>query len=206
MGQSLEKSATVLKQIPVYPLLFKRAFGDSSITPEGITKALAQFERILISSNSRYDQYVQNQYQPCKQEMNGMTLFNQSPQPEKGIRGANCAHCHGGVKTSMELFHNNGLDSNPKDTGMEALTGIPSDKGRFKATTLRNIALTAPYMHDGRFETLEQVIDHYSDHIQPSASLSPFLRGESSIRGSSSLKLSATEKKELIAFLNMLNL
>jgi cytochrome c peroxidase len=133
-----------------------------------------------------------------------MMLFNTAPQPGKGIRGANCTHCHGGVKNYMELFHNNGLDSVPKDAGIETQTGLSSDRGRFKVPTLRNIALTAPYMHDGRFKTLEEVIDHYSGHIRESASLSTFLRGESNEPGSGSLKLLPYEKKEIIAFLNML--
>ena len=133
-----------------------------------------------------------------------MELFNTGPQPEKGIRGANCGHCHGGPKTYMELFHNNGLDSLPKDPGIEALTHLPADRGRFKVPTLRNIALTAPYMHDGRFKTLNEVVDHYSEHIEQSPALSSFLRGESNEAGGKSLKLLLAEKKQLIAFLNML--
>jgi hypothetical protein len=166
--------------------------------------AITQFERTLISCNSKYDQYLRGAYQPTADELKGMTLFNNAAQPEKGIRGANCAHCHGGAKNYMELFHNNGLDSIPKDAGVETISGQPSDKGRFKVPTLRNIALTAPYMHDGRFKTLDEVIDHYSEHIKESAYLSAFLRGESNEPGGKSLKLLPHEKKELIAFLNML--
>jgi cytochrome c peroxidase len=174
------------------------------ITAPRIVKAISQFERTLISANSRYDQYLNNTYKPTAEEVKGMELFNAGPNPAKGIRGANCAHCHGGPKTYMELFHNNGLDSVPKDLGIAALTGLPGDKGRFKVPTLRNIALTAPYMHDGRFKTLDEVIDHYSEHIKQSASLSSFLQDESNIQGGTSLKLLPQEKKELIAFLNML--
>ncbi|MFI5139012.1 MAG: cytochrome-c peroxidase [Sphingobacteriales bacterium] len=204
MGQPLAVSAQKLSQIQPYPALFKLVYGDTLINGDRIVKAIAQFERTLISANSRYDQYLRNACQPNEQELKGMTLFNQFPQPEKGIRGANCAHCHGGVKTYKELFDNNGLDSIPKDAGIETLTGLPGDRGRFKAPTLRNIALTAPYMHDGRFKTLEEVIDHYSDHIKQSASLSSFLQGESNEIAGQSLKLLPEEKKELIAFLNML--
>jgi cytochrome c peroxidase len=204
MGQPLTVSAQKLSQIQSYPALFKLVYGDTLINGDRIVKAIAQFERTLISANSRYDQYLRKAYQPNQQELKGMALFNQSPQPEKGIRGANCAHCHGGAKTYMELFHNNGLDSIPKDAGIESLTGLPADRGRFKVPTLRNIALTAPYMHDGRFKTLEEVIDNYSDHIKQSASLSSFLQGESNEIGRLSLKLLPKEKKELIAFLNML--
>ncbi|MCS3732104.1 cytochrome-c peroxidase [Mucilaginibacter dorajii] len=204
MGQSLTISAQKLSRIQSYPALFKLVYGDTLINGDRIVKAIAQFERTLISANSRYDQYLRNAYQPNELEQKGMALFNQFPQPEKGIRGANCAHCHGGAKTYMELFHNNGLDSIPKDEGIETLTGLPADRGRFKVPTLRNIALTAPYMHDGRFKTMEEVIDHYSDHIKQSASLSSFLQGESNEIGGTSLKLLPEEKKELIAFLNML--
>jgi cytochrome c peroxidase len=96
------------------------------------------------------------------------------------------------------------LDSIPKDEGVAAFTGLAGDRGRFKVPTLRNIALTAPYMHDGRFKTLQEVVDHYSDHIVESASLSTFLRGESNDPGGKSLKLQPDEKKQIIAFLNML--
>lgn len=204
MGQSLAASAQKLSQLAAYPPLFKLVYGDDQITGDRIVKALSQFERTLISANSRYDQYLRGAYQPTADELRGMELFNNAPQPEKGIRGANCGHCHGGPKTYMELFHNNGLDSIPKDAGIAALTGLPADKGRFKVPTLRNITLTAPYMHDGRFKTLAEVVDHYSEHIRESASLSSFLRGESNEVGAKSLKLQPLEKKQIIAFLNML--
>lgn len=204
MGQALAVSAVKLSHTQPYPALFKQVYGDEHITGERIVKAIAQFERTLISANSRYDQYLRNAYVPTADELKGMELFNQGPQPEKGIRGANCAHCHGGPKNYMELFHNNGLDSIPKDEGIAALTGLPGDRGRFKVPTLRNIALTGPYMHDGRFKTLTEVVDHYSDHVLESASLSAFLRGESNEVGGKTLKLRPEEKKQIIAFLNML--
>ena len=104
----------------------------------------------------------------------------------------------------MELFHNNGLDSIYKDAGIGILTGLPGDLGRFKVPTLRNIALTAPYMHDGRFNSLEEVVEHYSEHVQHSTSLSAFLQNESNIKGALPVKLRPDEKKDLIAFLNTL--
>lgn len=204
MGQSLAVSSQKLSETKQYPAIFKVVYGDTNITGDRIVKAIAQFERTLISDNSRYDQYMRNAYTPTKDEMAGMALFNQAPEPAKGIRGANCAHCHGGTKNYMELFHNNGLDSIPNDNGIEALTGLPSDRGRFKVPTLRNIALTAPYMHDGRFKTLDEVVNHYSEHIKQSTALSAFLQGESNIKGGTSLNLLPHEKKALIVFLNML--
>jgi cytochrome c peroxidase len=204
MGQAISVSAQKLSNTKLYPGLFKIVYGDSLITGERIVKAIAQFERTLISANSRYDQYLRNAYQPTDDELKGMELFNRGPDPEKGIRGANCTHCHGGPKTYLELFHNNGLDSISKDEGMAAFTGLVTDRGRFKVPTLRNIALTAPYMHDGRFKTLDEVVGHYSEHIKQSVSLSAFLQGESNEVGGKSLKLLPKEKKQLIAFLNML--
>jgi len=112
--------------------------------------------------------------------------------------------CHGGAKTYMELFHNNGLDSIFVDAGIEKLSHLPKDKGRFKAPTLRNIALTAPYMHDGRFRTLKEVVDHYRDHIVPSPSLSSLLKGMSKDRIGKQLNLTEKEKSQIITFLTML--
>lgn len=177
MGQSLEVSVQKLQQAAGYTKLFEQAFGSPQITEQRIVQALAQFERTLISANSKYDQYLRGDYQPTASELNGIQLFFSNPNPEKNIRGASCGHCHGGPKTYIELFHNNGLDSIPADKGREAITGQSYDRGRFRVATLRNIALTAPYMHDGRFSRLEDVVDHYNEHIQPSETLSTFLQG-----------------------------
>jgi cytochrome c peroxidase len=204
MGQAIEISVQKLSNTKLYPGLFKIVYGDSIITGDRISKAIAQFERTLISANSRYDQYLRNAYQPTGDELKGMELFNRGADPAKGIRVANCTHCHGGPKTYLELFHNNGLDSISKDEGLFAFTGLVTDRGRFKVPTLRNIALTAPYMHDGRFKTLDEVVEHYSEHIKQSVSLSAFLQGESNEVGGKSFKLMPKEKKQLIAFLNML--
>jgi cytochrome c peroxidase len=204
MGQELEVSSRKLQSTSYYPPLFKAVFGDDKITGKRITFALAQFERTLISDHSRYDQYLKKQIKLSDAEMRGMTLFNTAPNPEKGIRGANCAHCHGGPKNYLELFHNNGLDSVYRDRGIEEITGQKTDHGRFKVPTLRNIALTAPYMHDGRLATLEEVIEHYSEHIKPSVALSAFLQNESNVKGALPVKLNQAEKKELLAFLNTL--
>lgn len=204
MGQSLLASAKKIQQTASYPLLFKMAFGDEQVTGKRIVMALAQFERTLISANSKYDKYLQQTQQLSQEEMRGLILFNTSPNPEKGIRGANCARCHGGPKNYLELFHNNGLDRVSTDPGMERISGQKTDQGRFKVPTLRNIALTVPYMHDGRFNTLEEVIEHYSEHIQQSESLSAFLQHESNVKEGTALKLVPKEKKALLAFLNTL--
>jgi len=106
-----------------------------------------------------------------------------------------CVHCHGGPKILIELFHNNGLDSIHADAGREDFTKQPGDKGRFRVPTLRNVALTAPYMHDGRFRDLTEVLNHYGGHIVESETLSSFL---------SKLVLTEEGKKDIISFLNTL--
>lgn len=204
MGAYLDKAAKELQKTKEYPPLFRDAFGTAEITSDKITKAIAQFERTLISANSNYDKYLRGEYKPTKQELNGMELFMNSPQPEKNSRGANCAQCHGTPKMYMELFHNNGLDEEPKDIGREEQTGMANDRGRFRVATLRNIALTAPYMHDGRFKSLDEVLDHYNEHIKPSKSLSISLKGSSNNLNGKNLGLTANEKSDVIAFLEML--
>lgn len=204
MGQTLQTSADKLQRMSAYPALFQQAFGSDTITGERITRALAQFERTLISANSPYDKYLRGGYRPTASEQNGIALFFGNPDPEKGIRGAACGHCHGGPRTFNELFHNNGLDLVPRDEGRKRITGQAYDRGRFRVVTLRNIALTAPYMHDGRFKTLEEVVDHYNEHLQQSPALSPFLQHNSNTRNGKDLELSKQEKTDLIAFLHLL--
>lgn len=196
MGQSLQAAAQKLQAIPFYRGLFAKAFGSAVITGDRMVKALAQFERTLVSANSKYDQYLRGDYQPTASELHGIDLFYGTADSANTMRGNACSHCHGGPKTFTELYHNNGLDSVPKDAGRETITGQVYDRGRFRVVTLRNITLTAPYMHDGRFKTLEAVIDHYSDHVQPSRTLSPFLQQP--------LALTSQEKKDLLAFLHLL--
>jgi cytochrome c peroxidase len=204
MGAYLDKAVIALQKTQLYPVLFREAFGTSEVTGDRIAIAIAQFERTLISSNSSYDKYLRGEYIPTPQELNGMDLFMNSAFPSKSIRGASCAQCHGTPKIYMELFHNNGLDSVSKDIGREKLTGMPNDRGRFRVVTLRNIALTAPYMHDGRFKNLEDVLDHYNEHIQQSKTLSLSLQNRSNDLGGKSLGLTIKEKANIISFLEML--
>lgn len=204
MNQELSLSVKKLQSSPLYKDMFNKAYGSPVITTKGILKSLAQFQRTLISADSKYDRYLQNKYQPNAAELRGMNLFQTRPQPAINKRGANCVHCHGTPKTYKELFHNNGLDTLWADLGRMEHTGRVIDKGRFRVPTLRNIERTAPYMHDGRFQTLEAVLDHYSDHIKESATLSPFIRQTSNAKGSNSLHLTQDEKKDIIAFLKML--
>lgn len=207
MHQTLEQAVAKLQQTPEYPTRFKLVFGSETITAENIAKALAQFERTLISADSRYDQYLAKKYQPTAQELRGEALFFTHP-IAGSLRGGNCGDCHGGFLTTLGNFHNNGLDTDFPDIGLEGTTGKTSDRGKFKAPTLRNIALTAPYMHDGRFETLEEVLDHYNEHVQMSATLDPLIieaSNEVSEPGAPvKLFLSEQEKKDIIAFMQLL--
>ncbi|HTJ11013.1 MAG TPA: cytochrome c peroxidase [Dinghuibacter sp.] len=186
MGQTLAVAAAKLQASAAYAPLFHAAFGESGITGDNIVKALAQFERTLISCDAPYDRYLQGAYVPTAQEQRGLALF--------GSKG--CAHCHETPKTFANRFDNNGLDSLPADPGRAAVTGLAADRGRFKVPTLRNVALTAPYMHDGRFRTLEEVLDHYGDHLVKGAGLSAQLRDQP--------PLSAQDRRDIIAFLDML--
>ncbi|MCS6821609.1 MAG: cytochrome-c peroxidase [Microscillaceae bacterium] len=204
MGIQPIEAAKKLQNIPEYPPLFQKAFGTSQITPDLIAKALAQFERMLISANSKYDKIVKREVQPTPRERRAIELFFTHPIPEINLRGGNCGDCHGSHLTTLNTFHDNGLDLIYKDLGLGAVTGLPSDNGKMKTPSLRNVALTAPYMHDGRFQTLREVLDHYNEHIQNSPNLDPLIIAASNeIRGTS-LKLTEQEKQDIILFLEML--
>ena len=207
MHQTLDEAVAKLQNTTQYPEKFKLVFGSEIITPQNIAKALAQFERTLISSNSRYDQYLDKKYKPTISELNGEALFFTHPIAGNS-RGGNCGDCHGGFLTTLGNFHNNGLDETTSDIGLETVTGKASDRGKFRAPSLRNIALTAPYMHDGRFNTLEEVLDHYNEHIQMSETLDPLIieaSNEETIPGEPvKLFLTQQEKKDIVAFLHML--
>ncbi|KAA9339116.1 cytochrome-c peroxidase [Hymenobacter busanensis] len=208
MHQPLIESVRKLQGIAKYPPMFRKAFGSSKITEDNVLKALAQFERTLISGNSRYDRYAagdKTAILPGTDEFQGLTLFNSHAVP--GIRGAECFHCHTPVTFTSPAgqFFNNGLDMTFADPGRGGITGAAVDMGAFKAPTLRNVALTAPYMHDGRFQTLMQVLDHYSDHVQlQSPNLHVSLAFSSNNSRTGRMDLTADEKRQLVAFLHTL--
>ena len=212
MHQSLVTGVAKLQASSLYPAKFRAAFGTSTITPALVQKALAQFERTLVSSNSRFDKYSVTPVGFSPDERAGLALYNTHAVPSF-VAGAECRHCHTlpFMSSNYEgLFFNNGLDMTFADAGRMRVTKKAGDEGKFIAPTLRNIALTAPYMHDGRFKTLQEVLDHYSDHVQMnSPGLDPNLNvpagvGGTNVNGSSQLSLSATQKRQLLAFLNTL--
>ncbi len=209
MHQSLAIGVAKLQNTSTYPPLFEAAFGTKTITSDLMLKALTQFERTLISGNSRYDKFTRTQQGFSADELAGLKLYSTHITPRQ-VRGAECFHCHTLPLTSSNFaaqFFNNGLDMTFADAGRGGVTSQPFDQGKFVAPTLRNITLTAPYMHDGRFTTLEQVLDHYSDHVQMnSPNLDPMLiQGiNDPIFNPGRMGLTATEKRQVIAFLKTL--
>jgi cytochrome c peroxidase len=208
LHQLLATSVAKLQATSLYPPLFQAAFGTQTITTDLVLKALAQFERTLISGNSRYDKYMQTRTGFSADELAGLQLYTTHIAPGS-VRGAECFHCHSQPLMSSNYegrFFNNGLDLTFTDPGRGGLTKLAVDQGKFIAPTLRNIALTAPYMHDGRFKTLEEVLDHYSDHVQmASPNLdNNLIQGLNNPPFGTHMDLTATEKKQVIAFLKTL--
>lgn len=182
-----------LQNHPEYPELFRLAFKTSTITKELTTKAIAQFERTLISANSKFDRYSLGEATLTTQELNGLDIFLRE---DKG----DCFHCHGNPNNPLWTdndFHNNGLDATFSDLGLGAVTGDPNDNGKFRSPSLRNLAYTAPYMHDGRFATLDEVINHYSDGLQDSPTIDPLMKQIDQ----GGVQLTSQEKADLKAFL-----
>jgi cytochrome c peroxidase len=200
MDESLDRVAKKLASNPSYPPLFKNAFGSSKIDADRIALALEQFVLSLTSYRSKFDLAMAGLTQLTSEEQKGFELFMTEFEPRMGQRGADCFHCHGGALFTDSQFHNNGLDVFSSDPGRAKITGRDSDQGKFSTPTLRNVALTAPYMHDGRFKTLEEVIDHYSSGVQRSPTLDPNLAKHPS----EGIQLTRSDKKALVAFLKTL--
>lgn len=180
-----------------YPDLFYKAFGSSTVTMKNISKAVAQFVRTLVSANSRFDKYLAGNLQLNNQELEGLVLFTTE-------EGADCFHCHGSSGNplmSTNLFYNNGKDTEfTTNDDRFVISGNIIDKGAYKATTLRNIAVSGPYMHDGRFKTLDEVIDFYSHDVKVSEYISPLMHHAND----GGIQLTPSEKISLKAFLQSL--
>lgn len=183
-----------LQADPVYPSLFERAFGTSIIDSVNVVRAIAQFERSLTSFGSRFDRfrYLGDSAALTEAEQRGMTLF---------MRGAHCADCHHEPMMADHGLRNNGLDLVFADQGAAEVTGNPAHAGRFKVPTLRNIEVSPPYMHDGRFSTLEEVVDFYAEDVQLGSPgldnhMLPWVAGQ--------VQLSTEERADLVAFLKAL--
>jgi len=191
MHENWPNAISKLKAAKTYKEDFFKAFGTNDFNSSHAVKALAQFMRTMISYNSRLDKKLRYEINLTSTELNGLVIY----MTERG----DCFHCHnidGGRLLTDNLFHNNGLDSVFTDSGVYGVTGDVSDKGKFLTPTLRNIALTAPYMHDGRFATLEEVVEHYNSGGKPSATVDPLMK-----HVGTGLGLSTQDKADLVAFL-----
>ena len=162
MNEKLESAVAKLRDDAAYGGQFRAAFGNDRITAERVGLALEQFLLTLVSQESKFDRAARKLTQLTSQEQRGLELFVTEHDPARGLRGADCFHCHGGNLFSNHQFMNNGLEERAGDAGRKEVTGLENDRGKFKVPTLRNVALTAPYMHDGRFSTLEEVVEHYN--------------------------------------------
>lgn len=200
MNETLDRAVAKLEADHDYPLQFKAAFGTAGIKSERMALALEQFLLTLISQESKFDLAARKVAQLTPKEQRGLQLFITEHAPDRGLRGADCFHCHGGNLFSNHQFMNNGLEEYPGDLGRMNVTRSESDRAKFKVPTLRNVALTAPYMHDGRLATLEDVVEHYNGKLHRSQTLDPNLAKHPE----SGLGLSAEDKAALVAFLKTL--
>jgi cytochrome c peroxidase len=193
MGLPLAEAVARVEAAPFYGPLFEEAFGTPEVTPERMARALAQFVRSIVAPNARYDQARAQRPGRTGQPLPGLT-----DEENRGLQlffgPARCSECHAGDLMINDRPLSNGLDQYPTDRG--------AGFGQFKVGSLRNIERTAPYMHDGRFATLEEVVEHYDSGIQPHGALFPALRqGDGQpIR----LGLKAEERAALVAFLHTL--
>ena len=210
MNYTSSVAISKLQKNPMYVRLFKHAFGrPGTITDDKIQQALAEFELTLVSSESRFDSVIRGQASFTMSEYNGFyNLFI----VDTINHGGDCFHCHasnsaGNIFTMVDnRFHNNALDSSTTfygfpDLGEGAIDGNELDNGKFKTPQIRNIALTGPYMRDGRFTTLEQVINFYNDSLKESPTVDPFMK--TAYRGGLHY-LTQQNIQDLIAFFNTL--
>lgn len=184
MDEKIEQVVSKLQHSRIYPSLYFNAFGDSTITGERTLKAMSQFLLTLISADSKYDQVMRNETTFTTQEKNGYELFSK-----------NCASCHKEPLFTSHSFENNGLKPDPllQDAGRMKVTRKKEDSLKFKVPTLRNIEFSYPYMHDGRFKKISEVLNHYTSGIHESKTLSGKLRKP--------IVLTSNEKVDLTAFL-----
>ena len=196
MDESLENVVLKLRELEKE---FEEAFGSPGVTAERIGLALEAFLVTLTSHDSKFDRAQRGEVRLSADEQRGFELFMMEREPRLGQMGADCFHCHGGALFTDHAFRNNGLAIG-EDTGRHRVTGAALDKGTFATPSLRNVALTAPYMHDGRFSTLEEVLDHYSEGVQRTETLDPNLAKHPD----GGLKLTAEEKRCVVAFLKTL--
>lgn len=186
MAFPLEALLTYLNTETEYPEEFNKVFGTTEITSYELLRAITQFQGSIVSHRSKYDQYLQGKATLSSDEMEGMELFN-----------SKCSSCHAGGLQSDFSYRNNGLDISSDDPGRGRITLRQSDMGKFRVPSLRNVRLTNPYMHDGRFPSLQAVLDHYDSGVHPHPNLDPSLEN--------GIPMSEEEKDRIIAFLKTLS-
>ncbi|MFN0216726.1 MAG: cytochrome-c peroxidase [Saprospiraceae bacterium] len=203
MNETLPNVVAKLSSDKKYTNQFIRAFGDATVTPERVGLALEQFMLSMVSYNSKYDQFLKGTATLTAEEERGRVLFFTEFDPFGSSKGMECFHCHAGHNFTNDEFMNNGLDTDASmtDEGRKNVTNDPADRGRFKVPSLRNIALTPPYMHDGRLATLEEVIDHYDHGVKNSSTVEFLLQYNLQPGG---LQKTAQDKADLVAFLKTL--
>jgi len=203
MNETLENVVSKLSDTEMYRDQFMRTFGSDEITAEKMSLAMEQFMLSIVSFNSKYDKYLAGEVSLTESEERGRILFETEYNPFfPESSGADCAHCHGGINFENDQYMNNGLDTDATitDLGREEVTENPLDRAKFKVTSLRNVAVTPPYMHDGRFQTLEEVIDHYNAGIQESSTADPTVLNTKE----TGLFLTDQDKEDLLNFLKTL--
>ena len=200
MNERLDAVVAKLAADSKYPARFNAAFGSTNISAEVMALALEQYLLTLVSQDSKFDRAARKLEKLTPQEQRGLQLFVTEHDPARGLRGADCFHCHGGNLFSNHQFMNNGLAGRASDVGRMEVTGAETDHAKFKVPSLRNVSLTAPYMHDGRFATLEDVVEHYNGRLHRTRTLDPNLAKHPE----SGLGLSAEDKAALVAFLKTL--
>ena len=203
MNETLDNVIAKLSASKQYTDQFIRAFDSPEVTAEKMGLALEQFMLSIISVGSKYDRWLAEEVELTASEERGRQLFITEYNPFfPEFSGADCQHCHSGKNFENDLYMNNGLDTDAEftDIGREAVTQDPMDRAKFKVPTLRNIELTAPYMHDGRFETLEEVIEHYNSGIKASSTADPTVENTRE----TGLFLTEQDKQDLLNFLKTL--
>ena len=179
---------------------FSAAFGSAEITADRVDLALEQYLLTLVAADSAFDRSLRGGDPLTEEEKQGFALFVTEYDPARGRRGADCFHCHGGALFTDFGLRSNGLDLASLDGGRALVTGKTTDTGKFKTPSLRNVAVTAPYMHDGRFATLDDVIAHYDHGVQRAPTLDPNLAKHPA----AGLALTKEEQRALVAFLRTL--
>ncbi|MXV49761.1 cytochrome-c peroxidase [Pedobacter sp. HMF7647] len=192
MDEKMESVISKLKQLPKYNELFKKAFGTEEINGIRIFKALSQFMVMCVSANSKYDKVTRNEGESfTAEEQAGYTIFK-----------SRCSSCHAEPLFTDGSFRNNGIGAGPNnDEGRYAVTLNPDDRYKFKVPSLRNLSYTAPYMHDGRFLTINAVLDHYANEVKVSPTLDPLLN----TGNKPGVALSDDDKIKLLSFLKTLD-